>query len=194
MCIETGIKAGRRWNTALRSDGRSDFWFWHWWSLFLVPVAVGMGCVGSGSWIRSSRISLRGGLYVGVSEVRQMHRWNLPCRPVSLQSKKLIATFVIVLQFGLQKCAQIRNTFCFCFLDILHTSENVLVGLFVFSLLGTELLFDPEILPLCLLHLREGRIVCQSTLLKLLARSLRESVIVRKESANPYLIFLHHRQ
>lgn len=70
-----------------------------------------------------------------VSSFLQLEICDLPRRPVFLQTQKLITASVIVFELRVQKSAKIFNAVRFRFLDILHTSENILAGLLVFGLL-----------------------------------------------------------
>lgn len=78
----------------------------------------------------------------------------------------------MIIELGVNERRQIMHVVALRFLNILHSPIDIFAGLFVFRFLGAQFLLDSEILLLCLLHLRQRRVICETTVLQLLASRL----------------------
>lgn len=128
---------------------------------------------------------------------RTLIRFRLLNWPLPLDVDKDLAAAVVVGQLGLEEGREVLDHLDLGFLDVLHAAEHVLTGLFVFGLLGAELLLDPEVFLLHLLHLGERGVVCQAALFELLAGILRVvstkifEDLARETAVQTYLVLLH---
>jgi hypothetical protein len=75
----------------------------------------------------------------------------------------------MVVELRINESGQIRQVFTFPILNVHHSAVDVVVCLFVFHFLGTELLLNSEVLLLRLLHLCQGCIIGQATALQFFA-------------------------
>jgi hypothetical protein len=118
-----------------------------------------------------------------------------PDRPFALHVEQHLATAVVVAELGLEKRRQVLHEVDLGLLDVLHAPEDVLAGLFVFGLLGAQLLLHAEVLLLRLLHLGERGVVGEPARLELLAGGLCQSVSCDVSSSGvTYLVLLHLHQ
>lgn len=92
--------------------------------------------------------------------------------PILSNAAQLLSAALMVLQLGVEESSQGLDVVDFSLLDILHTAEHVLARFLEFGLVGANLLFDPEVVSSRLGHFANAGIVGQSSVLKLLARSL----------------------
>lgn len=78
----------------------------------------------------------------------------------------------MVLELCFKEHSHVGDTLWIIVTDVFHTTVDIILGLLIFGLLGTQLLFYTEILLFGLLYLGQCSIVSQASLLELLAGGL----------------------